>query len=47
MNELVWSNGGVTLTGKTGKYSQKNVYQCHFVHHKSRVTNWCLNQPLQ
>jgi hypothetical protein len=47
MNELVWSNGGLNSEGENQQVLIKNVYQCHFVHHKSCMTNWCLKQPLQ
>jgi hypothetical protein len=29
-------DGGMILTGKKPKNSEKNLSQCHFVHHKSR-----------
>jgi len=51
MNESVRSIGGKTLTGENQKYSQKNLYQCYFVQHKSHkewaMSPWCeaSNQP--
>jgi hypothetical protein len=37
---LIWRTGGMTLKGETG-YSEKNLFQCHFVHHKSHL-DWSL-----
>jgi hypothetical protein len=31
--ECIWSNGGMILRGEP-KYSEKNVSQCQFAHHK-------------
>jgi len=38
LKECVWSTGAMTLTGEKLMYSEKNLYQCHFVHHKPHRT---------
>ena len=35
MDEWVWSNDGMILTGQNFKYPEKYLSQCHFVDHKS------------
>jgi len=39
MNEWVCSIGKIILTGKKSEHSEKNLAQCHSVHHKSH-TDW-------
>jgi hypothetical protein len=36
---MVWSIGGMVLTGEKQKYWEKNLSQYHFVHHISH-TDW-------
>jgi hypothetical protein len=39
---LVWSTGGMKLTGENLSIRGKNLSQCYFVHHKSHVDWKCL-----
>jgi hypothetical protein len=32
-----WSNGGIMISRGKLKNSEKNLFQCHFVHHKSLI----------
>jgi len=43
MNEWVWSIGRIMLTGKN-QNTEKNLAQCHSVHHKSH-TDWSTSEP--
>jgi len=43
MTECVWSIGRIILIGENKK-TQKNLTQCHSVHHKS-YTDWPTSEP--
>jgi len=43
MNERVWNIDRIILTEKN-QHSEKNLAQCHSVHHKSH-TGWPTSEP--